>query len=263
MTMPVRRAFATLLTALSIAGCAAASPTPTEAPQRSSPPATAAATVVPSADPAPSAAAASGPARLEGAAFAIVPGTYAYDLAAPAVTLAVPDGWLMTETFPRHFGLRPTGLPSENSLRTWYDMRVASRDPACPEAPDPAFGHTAADLLAAFTSRPGIVATAPEPVVIGGLAGHVIDVRLDEAWTEACPFTVGLPAATLFVDGDVPDENAFWGLGGTDERMRIYVLDDGAGSSVLITVDAVDATTLDVLVDAAEPVLASYDFLAR
>jgi hypothetical protein len=191
---------------------------------------------------------------------ALAPGSYRYSQRGPAVTFTVPTDWVLTEAMSRHFGLRPAAFVAENSVRIWYDMRVASRDPSCPETPDPAFGHTLAERLEAFRTRPGVVASAPEPIALGGLAGHWIDLRLDEAWTEPCPFTEGMAAATLFTDDLVPDDPAFWGFGGYDERMRIIVLDDGAGSAVLITVDAMDTGTFGSLVAAAMPVIETFEF---
>lgn len=256
MTMSIRRALI-LVAMISITACA--SPANSPAPTDPAPSATVAAdatTPLPAASPAPT----SGPTPLDQARYEIVGGDYRYDLTEPEVTMTVPDGWLLTETFPRHFGLRPTEFLAENSVRTWYDMRVASRDATCPEAQDPAFGHTAPDILEAFVTRPGVVATTPEPLDLGGLDGHWFDVRVDAAWSEPCPFTGDAPATTLFVHDEVPDENAFWGLAGLDERMRIFVIDDGAGSNILITIDAVDEATFDRLLAAAMPVIATFEF---
>lgn len=264
MRTPIIRALSTLAITATLVACsgtggqaarsqavvasgAAASIAPTAAPPTASP-----------ASPTSSAR----PAREVGRAGVLAPGSYRYSQRAPAVTFTVPKDWVLTESMALHFGLRPVAFVADNSVRTWYDMRVASRDPSCPEAPDPEFGHTAADLLDAFVGRPGVVSTAPEPITLGGLEGHWIDVRVDEAWTEPCPFTEGMAATTLFTDDRVPDDPAFWGLGGYDERMRMIVLDSGAGNSVLVTIDAVDETTFDDLLAASMPVIETFEFEA-
>ncbi len=262
MTVFVQRARGTLAAALLFAGCAGV--TPASAPTSAAPTSTVApATVAPTTKTLASpttAATTAGPTRLATARFEIDQGSYIYDLAQPAVTFTVPEHWLMTETFPRHFGLRPDNFVAEDSIRTWYDMRIAAKDGACSEAPEPGLDHTAADLLADFIARPGLEATTPRPITLGGLGGHWVDLDLADGWTTPCPFTDGVAAVTLFVDDAVPDENAFWGVSGPG-RMRLFVLDDGVASNVLITIDSAGGASFDDLVAAAMPVIETFDFV--
>lgn len=189
------------------------------------------------------------------------PGTYVHDAAKPALTLTVPAGWWLSTEIPNTFGIRPEAYTSDEGIRTWYDMRVAVNDAACTEAPDPTIGHTADDLIAAFTSRPGIVATDPQPISIGGLEGQWIDLHLSPDWTATCPFDPSLgPSVTLFTDADPAngDNTPFWGVSNT-EQLRIIALDDRAGSSVLIIVNAVEAT-YDTLLAESMSVIDTFEF---
>jgi hypothetical protein len=199
------------------------------------------------------------PTRLIGVAKRLDAGAYVYDFALPHVTLRVPASWYLSEAMPRHFGLHPDDVLVDESLRVWFDMRVASPDPACPEEPASGVGHSAADLVTAFRANPGVVATAPEPVSIGGLDGQVIDVGLAPSWKAACPFTNGAPSVPLFLDDNVPDEPAFWGITGP-ERLRLMVLDDRNGSNVVVMIDSTSGTTLDALEATAKPVLDTFRF---
>lgn len=115
--------------------------------------------------------------------------------------------------------------------------------------------------MTAFTTRAGLEATAPKPISIGGLDGAVFDVGVASGWTASCPFSDGVPSVTLFVDDNVADESAFWGVSGA-ERLRLMVLDDRHSSNVLIVLDSLSGTTLDVLDTTAKPVLETFRFLA-
>ena len=160
--------------------------------------------------------------------------------------------------------MRPAAFESSSSVSTWYDMRIAAKDAACTEQPEPGVGHTASDLVADFTTRPGIVATTPEPVSVGGLEGQSFDLALSPDWTATCPQFPELGAGVpLFID-DLPDDllvngNPYWGVSGT-ERLRMIVLDDGHGSTVLITLTAPDAATFDRLVAVTMPVIDTFAF---
>ena len=210
----------------------------------------------PASSPAPSASA---PTRLAGVAKRLDAGTYVYDQAQPNVTLEVPDHWYLSEAMPRHFGLHPEDVSVDESVRIWFDMRVASTDPACPEVPQAGVGHSAGDLVRAFTTNPGIAASAPKPFSVGGLDGQVLDVGLAPDWKQACPFTDNVPSVPLFVDDDVEGEPAFWGVSG-HERLRLAVLDDRHGSNVMVTIDSTSGTTLDALEGTAKPILDTFRF---
>ena len=121
------------------------------------------------------------------------PGTYIHDQSDPAVTLDVPPGWWLTAEVPWGFGIRPAAYTVDEGFRVWYDMRATLDDPDCPEAADPSIGREAADLIAEFTTRPGVVATTPQPISIGGLDGSWTDLSLDADWTGTCPFAPTLP----------------------------------------------------------------------
>jgi hypothetical protein len=105
----------------------------------------------------------------------------------------------------------------------------------------------------------GVVATTPRPVSIGGLDGQVIDVAVAPGWAVACPFTDGVPSVPLFLDDNVADEPAFWGVTGP-ERLRLMVLDDRHSSNVVVMIDSTSGTTLDALDTTARPVLDTFEF---
>jgi hypothetical protein len=218
--------------------------------------------------PAPSASAtplptpSPGPISLTGESWdELEPGAYVHDQSIPAVTFEVPDGWWLTSEVPWGFGIRPEAYSVDEGIRAWWDMRATRNDPDCPEAADPAIGHRAADLIAEFTTRPGISATAPRPISIGGLDGQWTDLTLDPAWTGTCPFDTTKPGVTLFTDADPTsgEGTPFWGIS-TTEHLRVIALDDTNGSNVLIVLTGTDAQRFDAMVAAVMPVVESFEF---
>lgn len=268
MTMPIRRALGALTCSLILGACAATS-TPSAPSARPvavgvASPSTPVTTPVPVATASASAVAAPSDAapavrRLAGFGAPILAGDYEFRETEPNTRFTVGDGWSVAATMPRHFELRSALLPDDDMLTAWYDMRLSASGPECAEAPEPGAGHTAADIVTGFTTRDGVAATTPKPITVGGLQGQWFDLRLDPAWTTPCPFTDGVPSVPLFVDADVDGEPAFWGIS-TDERERMIVLDDGAGSNIIVMIDSTAGKTFDRLVDVSMPVIDSMQF---
>ena len=239
---------------------AAAACTPATSSQSLAPATSAVASQPTSPPTSPSASASTaGATRLDGVAKKLDAGTYVFDNATPHVTMQVPASWYLSEAMPRHFGLHPDDVLDAESVRVWYDMRVASGAQGCPEEPALGAGHRALDLVQAFTSDDRLVATTPQRVSVGGLEGSVISLGLAPGWKQDCPFAKGVPSVPLFLDDNVAEEPAFWGVSGP-ERLRLMILDDDHGSNVIVMLDSTSGKTLDALEATVRPVLDSFRF---
>ena len=146
-----------------------------------------------------------------------------------ALTWTVPDGWINVEDWPAFFQLRPADAEDgrwSSSPRTWS---ISDQAEPCAEVQDPTIGTTAADIATWLSTAPGVVATDPQPVTIGGLDGFRIDICLDPAWTEPCPWSEDRPVRTLFVDRSDGRgiSRGSWSAG---TKVRQYFLDVGERS---------------------------------
>lgn len=245
----------TLVCAALLLAVAACSPASTSVSSPPSTPPPAAASIAPST----SVSAAVSATRLAGFAKKLDAGTYVFDNATPNVTMRVPAEWYLSEAMPRHFGLHPDNVLDDESLRVWYDMRIASGARGCPEEPALGTGHRALDLIQAYESDDRLITTTPQRISVGGLQGSVISVGVAPGWKQACPFTKGIPGVPLFLDDNVEGEPAFWGV--TDpERLRLMILDDGHGSNVIVMLDSTNGKTLDDLEATVRPVLDTFRF---
>ena len=174
-----------------------------------------------------------------------------------AVSYEVPDGWANTGDWPGFYDMKRTADPEATGLFVVADVVAISSEDQCLDEPDPAVGRTAEELTSWLTALPGVVATEPEAVTIGGLSGYRVDVSMDPSWTATCPFSAGQPSRGLFTDSSGGDFH--WGLG-PETRQRNYLLDSADGRALLIDIEAQGDATFDDLVDEATQVVESMVF---
>ena len=80
--------------------------------------------------------------------------------------------------------------------------------------------------------------------------------RIVDGWQASCPFANGLPTVPLFVG---QDNQLRWVVAGS-ERLRLSLLDVPGGGTVVVDIDAFDGSLMDGLLDAASPIVASFQF---
>ncbi len=210
------------LVAVLVAGCGGPTGTPTPAPT-----------------PAPS---------------ALPPGTYTSSAFQPAVTYTVPAGWRIASDSADYFALQP--LASDlTGIHFFRDPLAASQDAACPTSAEPGVGKLSLEMATWIRGLPGIIASSPRIVTVGGLRGVELDLALNSGWTASCPFANGIPTVPLFVGAG----SLRWAIAG-NERLRIDLLDVPDGGTVVVDVDAFDGTLMDGLLAAAVPIVQSLSF---
>jgi hypothetical protein len=169
----------------------------------------------------------------------------------------VPAGWFKEDT-PTDFALT-VGGETNDGIFLFRDPLAHSQKPDCPAAADPTIGTSVKELTDWIAALPGLDATPPQPVTVGGLPGYALDIQIAATWKHACPYSDGQPTVPLIVSGQ-PGSDLDWGVGPTG--MRIWLLDAGADRRVWIDMEAGDHLTLDQLVERATPVLESFAFSA-
>jgi hypothetical protein len=198
-------------------------------------------------------------ASVPASAPAITPlpaGTYTSVAFSPAVTFTVPDGWVLSEDSSLYLAL----FPATNDLigmHLFRDPRIAAQDTACSAAPEPGVGGTSSELVKWIREHPGLVVSTPAMATIGGLPGTAIDVGLRADWTQACPFSNGVPAVPLFNSAAIDH----WVVVG-NERLRLYLLDLPGGGTVVVDQDAFDGAQIEDLISASSGILRSLQFAA-
>src|SRR5262249_35222005 len=123
---------------------------------------------------------------------------------------------------------------------------------------DTSVGRTPAALAAWLGTLPGLSATTPQAITLGGLSGVTLDVAVNPTWTRACPDTEGVPAIKLFVDVN-PNEGHDVDVRG-DAPMRVILLDLGDSRSLLIYVQGKDKAAYAAVLPEAMPIITSSTF---
>jgi hypothetical protein len=171
--------------------------------------------------------------------------------------MTLPDGWLDDGASDMFVGLLPAAQDTYAFLDVFRNMPIASVD--CAEAPEPDVGNTASDVIGALSERPGLAASDPVPVTIGGLSGLQLDFAVAEDWTGTCP-GIGTPWVPLVhMPGFV-----YWGAE-PGERFRVIVLDvaplpEDMYATVMIFIYAADAAVWDEHLAASMAIVDSFDF---
>ena len=218
------------------------------------------------------------------------PGTYpswnfeaATDAAGPwnpilgGLTYTVPDGWTNSHDFQAGYWLEPTDWhdalvgasgniddhdrPVMNGIYVMSDPAAALQDADCTTGlADPSVGGTVADLVDFLTHHPALEASEPAPIVIGGLAGEMVDVRLKPTWSRSCP-GMNMPGAALFTLRGGTTTTVWNDTGTTGPAVDRYILLDlGGGQPVLVQISAPSAAALDPLLADAMPIVKTFRF---
>jgi hypothetical protein len=175
-----------------------------------------------------------------------------------AMTYTVPEGWVNVEDWPDYYRLAPTPADANPDSFIFFarDIVLSSRADLCSDSQDPDAG-TSAEAIARSLSAQGLVASTPEPVTIGGLAGFRVDLALDVAAT-ACPFSEGVPHQELFTDRDVAQGFSI-GIQ-AEEHARVYLLEVEPSRALVVMIVAPTLTRFDAFLNEATTVVESLTF---
>ena len=181
---------------------------------------------------------------------------YVYDYGRLSYTVA--EGWTNTIDGPDGFSLGQTASPQGGAIWLFSTAMADSQAVGCPGTLEPGVGRSASALSTWLSSLPGVTATAPAPVTVGGLSGRTLDVTIKPSWTRACPFSGGTPYVAMFTNNDAVN-NFDWGLA-AGGKMRLFLLDLPDGRTTLIDIEAPSEALWDAFVADAMPVIETFDY---
>ena len=175
-------------------------------------------------------------------------GTYSTVEFRPQITYRVPSGWANYEDLPGNFLLVPPegNLPGVNAGTSDFiviDASIAADAQDCSGQPAPGVGLSALEIVRWMVRQPSLRVTEPQQVVIGGLHGEVLDVRMTDGWTKACHYPgVTQPAVPLIVGIGTSDLDHSIEPG---VATRLYLLDSGGSALAIEVVDVSGGSHLD------------------
>ena len=170
-----------------------------------------------------------------------------------ALTYTVPAGWLNDSDYAQDFGLLPEGSPDGTVIAMGTDAVAPSETDACSEIASTTIAQDAKSIAEWVASAPGVVATFPVKLKIGGHDAWRVDVSMDPAWTTKCPkFSNGGPGRIMFVDRSPAD--CFSAALVPGQRDRYYLI-DVEGRAFLVQIEAMTAAAYAGFVDRASAIV--------
>ena len=186
---------------------------------------------------------------------ALPAGTYQSQAFQPRVAFTLPSGWWIASDTDDYLALQPVDS-DQVGIYLFRDPLAASQDLACPIEPEPNVGTISSELSTWMRALPGLIVSNPRLASVGGLRGTELDLRIADGWQASCPFADGLPTVPLFVGQTL---ELRWVVAGS-ERLRLSLLDVPGGGTVVVDIDAFDGLLMEVLLDAASPIVGSITF---
>lgn len=219
-------------------GGPAATPTPTATASSAAASATPAGTPFPCDEPG------------NGCAGNLTAGEHTSTAFSPSLTYLVPAGWQNTLDKARGYTLHPPGYTFD--LRVASEVAIPGQNAGCTPERKAGVGNAVADWSEFLTTHPGLTASTPEPVTVGGYAGVSIAFNVNSTWTATCPDSLG-PAVTIMTDGGNPPTRVVW----IDDQYTIFTILDVGGQTVIIDLESgpnpatseQDKTTIQPILD--------------
>lgn len=177
-------------------------------------------------------------------------GTYTTESFSPAITYTIPDGWSNLEDLPGNFLLEKPG--DTRYLGIYQNVRAPAE---CEEEWVESVGGSVDDLVAWYTTHPGLVTSEPEQVTVGGLNGVFLDISLDPSWDVTCSYSEGQPIVP-FIIGNGTSQVHHVILPGFEERL--YLL-EWEGGNVAIEVGT-EGTDLSGYLSEVLPIIENLAF---
>jgi len=173
-----------------------------------------------------------------------------------AISYQVPAGWSNTADWPNQLSIQRQGTTTDDGIHAWPQVAIVSEQAPCDLGRDPNVSPSANAISDYLAHAPGVVATAPSPVTIGGLSGFRMDVSIDPAWTATCPFSNGQPIRMIFVH-QTSGDGFSWGLV-PGLRSRLWILDVGNAGAMVVEAEGETQAKFDALADEATSIVESF-----
>jgi hypothetical protein len=185
-----------------------------------------------------------------------------------ALSYSVPDGWANYLDSPNSYGLTTQADYAATPGTECYDC-PGTRDavtvlgdpgPAtldCLETMVEGVGTSASALANWLFSHPGLVATEPQSVTVGGRPATSLEVEPATDWTGTCDETNPFRAVPIFFR----EEGYHWALPAGD-RWQVTLVDLEDGHTVVIVVDT-DPGDLEAFIQETQDIVASFTIAPR
>jgi hypothetical protein len=161
----------------------------------------------------------------------------------PAFTYETPAGWANPIDIEGVFEIFPDipMLTLNPYVEVLSHASIVAQDAGCPTGPDDSRGTGVQDWIDYLVTHPGLDASAPMPVSIGGADGQSIDLRISPDAGALCPAFPPGSNGLFFIWSNDLGQPAQFGID-PGRRMRLAII-DVRGTTVLIAMYGPAAST--------------------
>lgn len=149
----------------------------------------------------------------------------------PALSYTIPAGWSNPLDRTRAYTFHAPGNPF--SLQIVSQVAIPEQVAGCIPQRKIGVGNSVADWVTFLTQHPGLVASAPEPVTVGGYAGMRVTFHVAATWTMNCPRSIA-PAVFLITDNGPTPDRTYW----IDDQYTTFTILDVSGETVIIHIES-------------------------
>lgn len=216
-------------------------------------------TPIPSPSPSPTASPTAVAIRCDGDASVecagpLAPGRHATANFSPAFTFDVPEGWENTQDRARTYRLMPRGGTFTFDLLS--QVAIPEQNSACSAERKAGAGNSVTDWVTFLTEHPGLSASTPERVTVGGREGTRVTFRVAVDWPQTCPRSV-LNAVVTMTDSGSPPSRVLY----VDDQVSSFTILDVDGETVILRVESGPATGAHERdLGTAQPIIDSIQF---
>jgi hypothetical protein len=172
----------------------------------------------------------------------------------PRLAFTIPAGWANSLDRERSYNLKP--VDNLTYFQVLSQNAIPEQNGACTAERKAGAKTTVAAFVQFYTSHPGLVATAPVPITVGGYAGQRVTVHVKATWTATCPGSIA-PAVVLLTDTVTAPDRVIW----IDDQYTTLWIFDVAGTTVVARVESgpsADAAARDQ--QRVQPIIDSFVF---
>ena len=180
----------------------------------------------------------------------------------PALAFTTPDGWKNSIDAATIFKLDPTdpAVPADAYILVWTNVAIADQTASCDAVAKAGLGSSVADWISYLRAHPGLNASTPTPVSLGGSSGQAIDLSVRPTWTKTCPGSADR-LVQFILDTDPVAGKQLYGASSAN-RMHMVILDVG-GKTVIIQVYTTDSDpAFSSTMAQVQPLIDSFMFTA-
>jgi len=172
----------------------------------------------------------------------------------PAVGYDVPVNWTNPRDKTNAYVLHAPSAP-DHYIALYSHVAIPAQDTSCKVTRKTGVGNGVADWVNFLTKHPGLHATTPQSLTVGGYPAVRVTFTVAATWTQTCPNSVGPAVVDITNDATVPAYKEM-----VDDQTTSLTIVGVPGQTVLIEVQTGGSADQDAVWNMVKPVIDTMTF---